>query len=64
MKCSHCSVQNAEFKWHPALCADGRKRRTKYLCGICDMQLNRMMLEFFNDPKTEEKMAKYIGAEE
>lgn len=59
MKCAHCNCSNAANRWEPKVCADGRKLRSKYLCDACDVDLNRMVLEFFNDPKAAEKMRAY-----
>jgi len=59
VKCNHCRSAEGVNRWEPALCADGRRKRRKWLCDACDELLNRMVLEFFNDPKVEEKMARY-----
>lgn len=63
MNCSHCNTSNATNRWTPQLCADGRKKRSKYLCDPCDVELNRLMLEFFNDPRAAEKMRAYQSTE-
>ncbi len=60
MKCAHCHAPNAEHRWSPQLCADGRRKRSKRLCDVCDEALNRLVLEFFNDPMAGEKMAGYV----
>lgn len=64
MKCSHCSKSNAGNRWQPTLCADGRKQRSKWLCDPCDHMLNRFVLEFFNYPNVDQKMAEYTGGNE
>lgn len=43
------------------VCADKRRKRPKWLCASCDHMLNRFVLEFFNDPKVDAKMADYTG---
>lgn len=62
--CVHCNKREGEFCWDMTICADGRKKRPKYLCEPCDHMLNRFVLEFFNDPKSDEKMAKYTEGNE
>lgn len=61
MKCAHCHAPNADNLWQPQLCADGRTKRNKRLCDVCDEELNRLVLEYFNDPKAGEKMAGYVA---
>lgn len=58
-KCAHCGNKGATNLWHPALCADGRKKRSKRLCDPCDIELNRMVLEFFNYPNAADLMSAY-----
>lgn len=59
MKCAHCQAPKAGFAWDVKVCADGRKKRSKWLCGPCDVELNRMVLEFLGDPKAAEKLEAY-----
>ena len=59
MKCAHCAAPNADNLWHAQLCADSRRKRKKRLCDACDVELNRMVLEFMGDAKASEKMAAY-----
>lgn len=59
MKCSHCATPKAEHRWIPAICADQRKKRSKWLCTPCDHLLNRLVLEFFNYKDADQKMAEY-----
>lgn len=56
-----CSVGDCP---HPAyatwqLCADGRTFRG--ICIVHDVALNRMVLEWVQDPEIEAKMAKYLA---
>jgi hypothetical protein len=59
MKCAHCRTPKAIASWELRACADGGKRRKKWLCSPCDIECNRMMLEFFNDPEAGEKIEAY-----
>lgn len=63
-KCSHCGSGGADNHWTPQLCADQRKKRSRWLCDPCDAMLNRLVLEFFNDRQVDEKMAAYTQGEE
>lgn len=63
MKCAHCDKSNAPHSWALRLCAEGRRKRSKWLCDEHDAELNRLVLEFFNDPRVAEKMAAYRGGE-
>lgn len=40
-------------------CADGGKKRKKKLCDECDIECNRIILEFFRYKDAAEKLAKY-----
>jgi hypothetical protein len=62
MKCAHCHVPNADRGWYLTACADKRKRRSKRLCNECDVELNRIVLEYFNDPLALEKIEAYKEA--
>lgn len=59
MKCAHCGTPKATYTWNLQACADKRKKRKKKLCLRCDVELNRIVLEFFNDPRVDEKLATY-----
>ena len=59
IKCAHCGEGYAERKWTLQACADGRKKRTKYLCDPCDIRLNKLVLNFFKDVKASEKSLAY-----
>ena len=59
MKCAHCGTPKAKFTWTLQACADGGKERKKKLCGPCDVECNRLMLEFFNDKDAAKKIARY-----
>lgn len=59
--CDHCQKREGEHKWTMTVCADKRRRRPRWLCEPCDHTLNRFVLEFFNDPKVDVKMAEYTG---
>lgn len=54
LPCFRCGDQ-ALTQWQ--ICADGRTYRP--LCGCCDVELNRMVLEFMGDPDAAAKMARY-----
>lgn len=58
-RCAHCQAARAGYVWHLQACADGRRRRKRYLCGPCDERLNAIVLEFFNDPDAAAKLAAY-----
>lgn len=62
MKCAHCGAPNAPNRWRPQLCADKRRKRSKWLCDPCDILLNRLVMQFFRDPQTEQKIAAYGGS--
>lgn len=47
-RCAHCGGKSSET-WSARLCAVGRKASYR-LCGSCDVELNRMVLDFFRDP--------------
>ena len=64
MKCSHCGQSGADNKWHPQICADNRKKRSRWLCDPCDHMLNRLVLEFFNVRDVDRRMAEYTGGNE
>lgn len=59
MKCAHCHETEAPYSWTLQACADGRKKRTKYLCEPCDIRLNKLVLNYFKDVKVSEKVLAY-----
>ena len=54
MFCFRCK-KKAHTQWQ--ICADGNQYRA--ICVMCDIDLNRMVLEFMRDPDVERKMAIY-----
>lgn len=54
MACIRCH-RPAMFQW--SICADGNVQRV--LCDECDIDLNRMVLEWAGDPDVEMKMEAY-----
>ena len=57
MKCVRCGEQ-ARFQWNA--CADANLWRP--ICGRCDVELNRLALEFMRDPHAGIKVAAYARA--
>jgi hypothetical protein len=53
-KCIRCGAK-AAYQWQ--ICADGLIFRP--LCPACDLELNRMVLEWANIPEWREKLAAY-----
>lgn len=57
LKCFRAGCSNrAATQWQ--ICADGRAFRP--LCLECDVELNRMVLEWAGFPDAAEKLARYI----
>jgi hypothetical protein len=54
LKCFRCN-NKAEYQWQ--ICADNRIYRP--LCKQCDIEMNRMVLEFMKYPNWEEKFELY-----
>ena len=54
VKCVRCAGQ-ALHQWQ--VCADGNHYRA--LCLSCDIELNRLVLNWANDPNAESKMTAY-----
>jgi len=52
--CFRCK-KPSRYQWQ--VCADDGQFRG--LCELCDIDLNKMVLRFMNDPEWERKMAKY-----
>lgn len=59
VKCAHCGDGYSQRKWTLQAYADGRKKRTKYLCDTCDIRLNKFVLNYFKDVKASEKSLAY-----
>ncbi len=55
LPCARCG-EKAEYSW--SICADGNLFRP--ICLKCDIELNRMVLEWIKDPDIEKKMEKYV----
>lgn len=53
--CIRCGAP-AIFQWQ--ICSDGNVYRP--LCGRCDVELNRLVLEFMGCPDAKERMALYL----
>lgn len=58
-RCDHCGGRGARHDWKLQACADQRRRRVRRLCTTCDLALNRLLLEYFNDPEVDAKMQAY-----
>ena len=59
MKCAHCQKPKARHRWAVQACADGRKKRSRWLCDEHDIALNRMVLTFLGDGAANAKLAAY-----
>ena len=59
VKCAHCKTENASEQWRKDFCADNHRVEWIPLCLGCDVQLNRLLLEFFNVPDVNEKLNRY-----
>lgn len=54
LPCARCSAPS-RFQW--SACSDGNLWRP--LCLDCDIDLNRLVLFWMNDPEAEQKTARY-----
>jgi transposase-like protein len=61
MKCARCGESRAAHRWELRLCADDRRKRSKWLCNGCDTELNGMVLTYFGDPRAAVKLERYKG---
>lgn len=52
--CFRCG-QKAEHQW--SICADGNLQRP--ICQSCDVELNKLVLEWAGDPEADAKIAAY-----
>lgn len=57
LPCCRCGAP-AHAQWQ--VCADGNLNRP--ICLRCDIELNKMVLQWLGDPDWEAKIAKYRGA--
>ena len=57
LPCVRCGAKSS-FQWQ--ICSDDRLYRP--LCSKCDLELNRMVLEWAGFPDWREKMARYEAA--
>lgn len=55
MKCFRCG-KPAKYQWQ--ICSDGNVYRP--ICEECDIELNKLVLQFMGFPDWEEKIDKYI----
>lgn len=55
LKCFRCG-KRAEFQWQ--ICSD--KSQYRPLCLDCDIELNKIILEFMGFPNKEELLSNYI----
>lgn len=59
LKCFRCGSP-AQFQWQ--ICSDGNQYRP--ICLNCDIELNKLVLQFMGFPDWEEKLTKYIAGKE
>lgn len=59
LPCFRCGAK-AEHQW--SICADGNLQRP--VCWDCDIDLNRLVLEWAGDPDADAKIAAYRGGAE
>jgi hypothetical protein len=62
MKCARGKSPNARHRWELRACADGRKKRVKYLCDIHDVDLNETVMTFLGIRDAPRKVAEYRDA--
>lgn len=53
-KCIRCG-EKANFQWQ--ICSDGSNYRP--ICKLCDIKLNKLVLNFMRHPRTKRVMSKY-----
>ena len=59
-KCDHCKASTSEqFSWVLQACANKRRRNVFNLCRACDVELNGLVLRFFNHQKAEKLTSEY-----
>jgi hypothetical protein len=62
MTCAHCGAPDAPHTWDIRPCAIG-ENMVFDLCGLCDLKLNRMALEFMRVEDAEARLAEYAGTQ-
>lgn len=62
MKCARCGSPRATNHWELTACADGGKRRSKYLCDLHDAELNEIAMTFLGIRDAQKKASAYRGA--
>lgn len=59
-KCDHCGKPaEPAFAWTLQACANKRRKNKFQLCRACDIELNRLTLEFFNHKNAASLAANY-----
>ena len=61
MKCARCGSPRATNHWELTACADGGKRRSKYLCDHHDAELNEIAMTFLGIRDAQKKASAYRG---
>jgi hypothetical protein len=59
LPCSRCGARPSRYQWQ--ICSDSNTYRT--LCAPCDLELNRLVLEWVGFPDWREKFDRYAAAE-
>ena len=62
MRCARCGASRATNRWELTACADGGRRRSKYLCDEHDAELNEIAMKFLGVSGATEKAAAYRAA--
>lgn len=60
LKCYRCKKRRAVHQWQ--CCADGNTWRP--LCLVCDIALNKLVLQWVGDPEWQSKLKAYKEREE
>lgn len=61
--CAHCGAPSAH-QWHVRACAAGGPLVWRGLCTPCDLELNRLVLDFFRVPDAADLLAAYAASGE
>jgi hypothetical protein len=61
--CAHCGAEDAPHAWDLTACAMGGELLEAWLCGACDVELNRLTLEFFHVPGVDGIIERYSREE-
>lgn len=64
MKCARCGEPRAQNRWELRACADGRRKRSRYLCDTHDAELNRVAMTFLGITDADRKASEYSAAME